>query len=230
MRGWPKNPPRKKHRPKRRNRRKRAEAQPEPQPTRPNQVRASSGRLADSGGMEAQQALANDLLKQNRANVAMNQSAQPVRAEKQSGKDRLAADLAEAKEGRAAVNQERDAGHAPAAQGQQKDNAPAAPEKQSGKELSRRRPQRGEGKRARARAGTRSRAEPLGAKRRGFRHHVLDAFEQVMRGVGIIAPLRFPALREHHALPLAHLPQFVRVDQRFLDARSCSSTTTTTCF
>ena len=111
-----------------------ADAQKEPEPTRPNQIRASSGRLADSGGMEAQQALANDLLKQNRANVAMNQSAQPVRAEKQSGKDRLASDLSEAKEGRAAVNQERDAGHASAAQGQQKDNAPAAPEKQSAKE------------------------------------------------------------------------------------------------
>ena len=112
---------------------KAAEAQPEPQPYRP-QVRPATGRLTDSGGMAEQQALANDLMKQNRAIAARGQSPQPVTAEQHSGKDRLAADLKQAKEGRATANQERDAGHAPAAEGQQKDNARAAPEKQSGKE------------------------------------------------------------------------------------------------
>lgn len=110
------------------------DAQQEPEPTRPNQVRASSGRLADSGGMEAQQALANDLLKQSRADASTRHSTQPETAEQQSGKDRLAADLKEAKEGMATVNQERDAGHAQSAKGQQKHNAPAASEKLSGKE------------------------------------------------------------------------------------------------
>jgi hypothetical protein len=110
-----------------------AEAQPEPQPYRP-QVRPSTGRVTDSGGRVAQEELANDLHKQNLANAALRQRAQPVTAEQQSGKDRLAADLSEAKEGRVTVNQERDADHAPPANAQQKDNARAAPEKQGGKE------------------------------------------------------------------------------------------------
>lgn len=64
-----------------------------PQPHRPGQVRPSTGRVTDSGGMEAQQALANDLMHQNRAN-ASRQGAQTAAM----GKDHLAADLQAAKE------------------------------------------------------------------------------------------------------------------------------------
>jgi hypothetical protein len=111
------------------------DAQQEPQPHRSDQLRASTGRATDSGGMVAQQALANDLIKQNRATAPAMQTAPPVAAaEKLKGKDRLAADLAKAKQGRAAVNQERDTGQAPPAKGEQKDNPPAAAEKQSGKD------------------------------------------------------------------------------------------------
>jgi len=112
------------------------DAEQKPPPQRSDQVRASTGRATDSGGMVAQQALANDFIRQNRAAAPATQSAPPVAtAEKLKGKALFAADLAEAKQARAAVNQQRDTGQAPPAKGEPKDKAPAAAEKPSGKEL-----------------------------------------------------------------------------------------------
>lgn len=66
--------------------------------------------MTDSGGMEAQQQLANDLMKQHRAEGATRQGADTATETRPSGKDVLDADLAEAKQGRADGNQERETG------------------------------------------------------------------------------------------------------------------------
>jgi hypothetical protein len=76
----------------------------EPEPHRPEQA-PSIGRVTDSGGMVAQHALANDLMKQNRANAALREGAQPDMSanspsstEQKSDKAQLAADLKDARE------------------------------------------------------------------------------------------------------------------------------------
>ena len=133
MRARPKNPPRK---PKSK---KRPATRRTPNSnrgrSRPTQIR-SPGWTADQQMDRQQESAAryNNWLNQNHANRDAAQKVPMQQLEKQSGKDLLAADLSEAKEGRPAVNQQRDAGHAPPAQGQQKDNARAAPEKHSGKD------------------------------------------------------------------------------------------------
>jgi hypothetical protein len=86
----------------------------EPEPHRPEQVRVSTGRMTDSGGMEAQQALANDLMKQNRANASIRQEARPdmpassPSAVHKSDKEQVAADLKEARASTSASAQARD--------------------------------------------------------------------------------------------------------------------------
>ena len=98
----------------------------EPQPHRPEQVRATTGRVTDSGGMEAQQALANDLMKQNHANASIRQGAQPdmsansPSAEQKGDKAQLSADLKNARESASSPAQGRDESQAHPA-----DNAPA---------------------------------------------------------------------------------------------------------
>jgi hypothetical protein len=106
-----------------------------PEPHRPEQVRVSTGRMTDSGGMEAQQALANDLMKQNRANASIRQEARPdmsassPSAVQKNDKGQLGADLKEARESTSASVQARDQSRAPDA-----DKAAAQPDASTSRE------------------------------------------------------------------------------------------------
>lgn len=92
------------------------EIQPEPEPTRPNQVRAPSPRWTDSGRMDAQETSAIHYHNWVNTNATEKQGARPdlsanilereaalqergKATEQLTSKDRLAADLQEAKEG-----------------------------------------------------------------------------------------------------------------------------------
>jgi hypothetical protein len=74
------------------------DAEQEPEPHRPERVHPLTGRVTDSGGMQPQHALMNDLMEQHRAIAASGQNSQAETAEKIKGKDVPVADLAEAKE------------------------------------------------------------------------------------------------------------------------------------